>query len=181
MKPTQLTYIICFLFLITSCKNDPKSEPETQTTTETEQVVEQTTTKRPKKETYEMRKVRLELTPLNNAAVDIKSVFSDQAGSVAVMGSINGAPNTVYTAEIMEFKSSNTSDFTKTNLKKWSTNSGKFDPVSTDDNGRAIINYKTSDWCLGCDDDNRNIKGKVLVISEGENSNTTYVAASVIN
>lgn len=181
MKPTQLAYIICFLFLLTGCKNDPKSEPETQSTTETEQVAEQTPSKRPKKETYEMRKVRLELTPLNGATVDIKSVFSDQAGSVAVMGSIKGAPNTVYQAEIMEFKSGNLNDFSKSNLKEWYTKSGKLDPVSTDDNGRAIINYKTSDWCIGCNDDNRNIKGKVLVISEVKNSNTVYVAASSIN
>jgi Cu-Zn family superoxide dismutase len=180
MKPKQLIYIFCFLFFLTACKKDPKKESLNDTEIETEVSIDHTATNKPKKETYEMRKVRLELMPLNGAAVDIKSVFSDQAGSVAVMGSVKAAPNTTYTAEIMEFKSNNSSDFSTSNLKKWNPESGMLESVNTDENGKAIFNHKTSDWCLSCDDQTRNINGKVLVVSEGEGSGSKIVAVKII-
>lgn len=176
--------MICILVftLVVSCKNDPK---ETEINIdETETNVSASAPKAIKSASKEIKKIRLELQVQNESSVVTKGVFSDQAGAVALLASVKGTPKTTYTGEIMEFKSSNNSDFKLSNLKPWAPNNnasaGKIPSVVTDESGKSSISYSTSNWCIDCGDVNRNIKGKVFVISEQNGASAKIVAASII-
>ncbi len=177
--------MVCILAfaVIFSCKNDPK---ETEINVdETETNVSVSTPKAIKSASKEIKKIRLELQVQNESSVISKGVFSDQAGAVALLASVKGTPQTTYTGEIMEFKSNNNSDFKTSNLKPWNPSNeadgGKFASVITDENGRATMSHSNSNWCIDCGDANRNIKGKVFVISEQNGATSKIVAASEIN
>lgn len=38
----------------------------------------------------------------------------------------------------------------------------------TDKKGYASINFTTNEWCIGCDDDTKNIIGKAIIVHAGE-------------
>ncbi|MGF1556067.1 hypothetical protein [Paucihalobacter sp.] len=184
MKLKHFTYFILLVFSLNSCKNDPK-ETEVNTT-ETETNVVSTPIKAVKSMSKEIKKIRLDLQVLNESNVTTKGVFSDQAGAVALLASIKGEPQTTYAGEIMELKSNNTTDINSSNLKIWTPNgdksTGKIPAVVTDDNGRTAMSFSTSSWCIDCEDANKNIKGKVFVISEQKEKDNAFkiVAAGII-
>ena len=42
-----------------------------------------------------------------------------------------------------------------------------------DENGNASIKFETEEWCIGCDDENKNIIGKAVIIHQGEDDMTS--------
>ena len=50
---------------------------------------------------------------------------------------------------------------------------GDIGNVTADENGTAKISMETDEWCIGCDDDNKNILGKAIIVHQGEDDYTT--------
>lgn len=182
MKLKHLTYFVLFVLLLNACKNDPK---ETEVVTQdTESKVTSSTSKTIKYTSEENIKLRLDLQVLNESNVVSKAVFSSRSGVVVLLASVKGKPQTTYTGEVMELKSGKVLELNSSNFKTWSSNgdknANKIPSVITDDNGLATLNYSTMNWCLDCEDSNKNIKGKVLVLSEQIDNNSKIVAATII-
>lgn len=180
--------IFCFMVFsalcisISSCKNDSKASEVS--TAETETSVSPPEAKVIKSASKEIKKIRLNLQSLNESNVVAKGVFSDQAGAVALLASINGTPQTSYNATIMELKSVTSKELNASNLKQWTPNGdksvGSISSVITDENGRIAMSHSSSSWCIDCGDAAKNIKGKVLVISEQTTNSSKIVAATII-
>lgn len=53
---------------------------------------------------------------------------------------------------------------------KWGTrpyHKGDIGNFIADENGEASMTFKTDEWCLGCEDETKNILGKAIIIHEG--------------
>ncbi len=44
---------------------------------------------------------------------------------------------------------------------------GDIGNIQVEPNGRVIFNQVTDLWCIGCDDETKNILGKAIIIHEG--------------
>jgi Cu-Zn family superoxide dismutase len=45
---------------------------------------------------------------------------------------------------------------------------GDIGNFSVDENGNATVEFETDLWCLTCDDETKNIKGKAVIVHQGE-------------
>ncbi len=54
---------------------------------------------------------------------------------------------------------------------KWNSENGyhkgDIGNLEVDDEGNATISFETDQWCIGCDDDAKNIVGKAVIVHEG--------------
>ena len=54
---------------------------------------------------------------------------------------------------------------------KWGDSSGfhrgDIGNFTVDENGNGSVSFSTDLWCLGCDDKNRNILGKSIIVHKG--------------
>ena len=50
---------------------------------------------------------------------------------------------------------------------------GDIGNLEIDEKGNGIISKKTDLWCIGCDDENKNIIGKAIIIHEGADDMTS--------
>ena len=60
---------------------------------------------------------------------------------------------------------------TLVNHGKWGDSSGfhrgDIGNFTVDENGNGSVSFSTDLWCLGCDDKNRNILGKSIIVHKG--------------
>lgn len=50
---------------------------------------------------------------------------------------------------------------------------GDIGNVTADENGAAKISMETDEWCIGCDDETKNILGKAIIVHQGVDDYTT--------
>jgi superoxide dismutase, Cu-Zn family len=55
---------------------------------------------------------------------------------------------------------------------------GDIGNFTADDNGNAKITFSTSEWCIDCDDETKNIVGKGLIIHEGKDDYVSQPAGN---
>ena len=64
---------------------------------------------------------------------------------------------------------------------KWSDSErhkGDIGNFSADENGNGTIVFKTNEWCIGCEDETKNIIGKSLIIHKGADDFTSQPAGN---
>ena len=42
-----------------------------------------------------------------------------------------------------------------------------------DENGEGVVTFNTNEWCIGCDDETKNILGKAIIVHQGEDDLTS--------
>lgn len=50
---------------------------------------------------------------------------------------------------------------------------GDIGNLTADENGNAVISMETDEWCIGCDDETKNILGKAIIVHQGVDDYTT--------
>lgn len=112
--------------------------------------------------------------------------FTEKAGEVELdLNVYQLNPNSTHAAHIHEFGDCSAADgssagghWNPTSEKhgKWGEHehhAGDLGNLSTDANGTARLVMKTDKWCLGCEDPNKNILGKSIIIHAGADDFTT--------
>lgn len=61
---------------------------------------------------------------------------------------------------------------------KWGTEDGAYHRGDignfvADENGEGTVNFHTELWCIGCEDETKNIVGKAIIVHEGEDDLTS--------
>ena len=51
---------------------------------------------------------------------------------------------------------------------KQATTKGISETLKADQKGDAIITFETDQWCIGCDDETKNIIGKAVIVHQGK-------------
>lgn len=171
MKRISLSFLFCASLLIVGCKNDKKeAKDENSSTTEMSQETKQ----------EEVKKAKVTLEAKSDSKLSGNVVFTQENGEVTMTALIDGLAAGMHAIHIHENADCSAADGssagghwnpTHQDHGKWGSpngyHKGDIGNFKVDANGNGTITMTTDEWCIGCDDDAKNIVGKSVVIHDG--------------
>ncbi len=172
----RILFMIAVLTMIinTSCKNDKKETKMEESTEMTDSDMKSPDT------STEEKKVQVTLEPKSNSQVKGNVVFYQENGTVTMTAVIEGLSEGTHAIHIHEKADCSSEDgkstgghWNPTNQPhgKWGSSEGyhkgDIGNLTADSNGNATITMTTDEWCIGCDDSNKDIIGKAIIVHEG--------------
>ncbi|CAN5262328.1 superoxide dismutase family protein [soil metagenome] len=178
MKKASFTLFFCATLILSGCKNDKKNE-DRATPVDSNQTTQ----------SNEARKLRVTLEPKSGSNLSGNVVFSQENGEVSMTAIIDGLSEGLHAIHIHESADCSAQDGssagghwnpTKERHGKWGDSQGyhrgDIGNFKVDANGNGTITMTTDQWCIGCDDANKNIIGKAIVIHDGVDDFTSQPA-----
>ncbi|HSI68594.1 MAG TPA: superoxide dismutase family protein [Gillisia sp.] len=174
MKKLSLTFLFCAAIAFTGCKNENReNERDVLTDTEMETETERTS------ET-ESKKIRVTMEAKSGSNLSGNVVFTEENGEVTMTAIIDGLSEGMHAIHLHESADCSAEDGssagghwnpTRERHGKWGDpegyHKGDIGNFKVDANGNGTITMTTDEWCIGCDDDNKNIIGKSVVVHDG--------------
>lgn len=174
MKKINILLIALALSVI-ACKNDKK---KTEAKEEVIEVVEE------KVETP--KKLKIALNAKSNSNVSGNAVFKEENGTVTMTAIIDGLEPGSHAIHIHQTADCSSDDGksagghwnpTAKPHGKWGAETGyhkgDIGNFIADENGNGTITHSTDEWCIGCDDENKNIVGKAVIVHAGADDFTS--------
>ncbi|WP_100614886.1 superoxide dismutase family protein [Confluentibacter citreus] len=172
----KLRYIIILTALsLAACKNEKKQEPAMDIeTVETE--MEASITK----------ELNITLNPKSDSKATGTIIFKEENGTVNLHAMITGLTPGEHAIHIHEKSDCSAPDgasagghWNPTNQPhgKWGAETGyhkgDIGNFTADENGNGMVMFTTDEWCIGCDDETKNIIGKGVIVHAGVDDFTT--------
>lgn len=169
----KIAVLLLALFISISCKNAKKETETIPSNSVSEQVVTS-------------KKVTVNLEPKSNSHVTGSVIFTEENGIVTMNATLTGLESGVHAIHIHESSDCSSPDgkstgghWNPTNQPhgKWGASSGyhkgDIGNFTADENGNGSISLSTNEWCIDCDDANKNIIGKAIIVHAGTDDFTT--------
>lgn len=171
MKIRNIMLLACLAFALVSCKNDKKTE-DSQTGHEGHE----------HEEVVKSEKIRVSvlLEPRSDSNTTGRVNFIEENGVVTLYAEIEGLDPGTHAIHLHEFSDCSAADGTSTGGHwnptfekhgKWGDaegyHRGDIGNFEVGDNGIGNIEFKTDLWCIGCDDETKNIIGKSVIVHAG--------------
>ncbi|WP_127021124.1 superoxide dismutase family protein [Flagellimonas beolgyonensis] len=169
MKKLQIAALGLLLVTAFSCKQAKKEAEET-----TEEVVETVV------ETIEPKVITFTMEPKSDSNVNGEVVFTEQDGKVIMRATFTGLEPGEHAIHLHEKADCSAADGTSTGGHwnptfqphgKWGDeggyHKGDIGNFTADADGNAVLEFSTDQWCMGCDDDTKNIIGKAVIVHKG--------------
>lgn len=160
------------LLAVVSCKEAKKEA--TDATTEIEAVAEDI------KEEVMAESITFMMEPKSGSSVKGEVSFSEENGTVTMTGTFTGLSEGEHAIHIHQTADCSSDDgkstgghWNPTNEPhgKWGAkegyHKGDIGNMMADSDGNALIELSTDQWCIGCDDENKNIVGKAIIVHQG--------------
>ncbi|MGB5171401.1 superoxide dismutase family protein [Eudoraea sp.] len=173
MKKLQLIGLILVLAISYQCKDAKKETQETMSdeVEATEVIVE---------EVVDVEIITFKMEPKSESMVQGEVTFTESDGMVSMSAVLSGLTEGEHAIHIHE-KADCSSDDGKSTGGHWNPTHephGKWGAVegyhkgdignfTADEEGNAVVEFETDQWCLGCDDENKNIVGKAVIVHQG--------------
>jgi len=170
MKRISLTLLFCATLALVGCKNEKKEE-NIEKVWDTEMI---------KETPNEVKKATVTLEPKSDSKLSGNVVFTQENGEVTMTAIIDGLAEGMHAIHIHENADCSASDGssagghwnpTHENHGKWGDSqgyhAGDIGNFKVDANGHGTITMTTDKWCIGCDDSNKDILEKSVVIHDG--------------
>jgi len=184
MKKVSLLLASAMLVFATSCKEDKKDDSDDMDDVMTEETMEEEMDMEDDKmemdENMEMKKAMATLMPASNSKLSGKVMFTQKDGKVMMEAEIMGLTEGEHAIHIHEKGNCSSADGksagghwnpTDQPHGKWGDDkgfhSGDIGNFKTDANGKGMISMSTDMWCIGCDDEKKNIVGKAIIVHDG--------------
>ena len=166
------------ILALASCKNQEKeaSDPAVE---EAQQTVEQT-------EEVEVKMVNMRLEPKSGSSAVGRIKFREENGTVYMEMAVKGLEPGTHAVHIHEKADCSADDGTSSGGHwnptfephgAWGDEAGfhrgDIGNFEADENGQAVFSFSTDLWCLGCDDESKNILGKAIIVHAGEDDLTS--------
>lgn len=162
--------------LATSCKKDEKKKEVT------EEKIEETVTE----VVTSPKKVTMKLAPKSDSKAAGSVVFKETDGMVSMTAVLGGLSEGTHAIHIHE-KADCSSDDGKSSGGHWNPTAqphgkwgdatgyhkGDIGNFEADENGNGTITITTDQWCIGCEDPNKNILGKAIIVHQGADDFTS--------
>jgi len=175
MKKIGLSIIAIALIAFTSCKEEKKeSLKEVEKTEEVKKEIN------PSKNSTEKIVVRVRLESKSGSEATGKMIFTEKNGEVTLDAKFMGLSPGTHAIHIHEKADCSSEDGksagghwnpTFQNHGKWGDENGyhkgDIGNIEVDENGYGKISVKTNEWCIGCDDETKNILGKAIIVHQG--------------
>lgn len=155
-----------------SCKDEKKEAKDTEDT-KTEEKIE-------KKEESATKTLEMALEPKSDSNVSGKVVFTETEGLVTMVATLSSLSEGEHAIHIHEKADCSSPDGKSTGghwnptLKphgKWGAKEGyhrgDIGNFKADADGNGNITFSTNEWCIGCDDEKKNIVGKAIIVHQG--------------
>ncbi|QDO95662.1 superoxide dismutase family protein [Formosa sediminum] len=131
--------------------------------------------------------IKVTLQAKSDSKVSGTVVFTEINNTVKMLAELEGLnPKTVHAIHLHEKADCSSHDakssgghWNPTNTKhgKWGDDQGyhrgDIGNFTTDENGKATVNFSTDEWCIKCQDTTRTITGRGIIIHEGTDDYTT--------
>jgi Cu-Zn family superoxide dismutase len=170
MKNLKLLTLVFSILVITSCKENKK---------ETEEVVESEVEEIVKEDSAE-KKLSIMLSPKSDSNVEGTINFTEKNGMVTMVGTITGLEEGEHAIHIHQTADCSSADGTSAGGHwnptgqphgAWGDASGyhkgDIGNFNVNANGRGEVTMTTDEWCIGCDDDTKDILGKAIIVHIG--------------
>ncbi|MFS4456702.1 superoxide dismutase family protein [Maribacter sp. 2304DJ31-5] len=168
-KIVKLPAALFTLLVFFSCKETKKGTSETK-----EEVMEEV------KEEIMAESIKFMMEPKSDSHVKGEVSFKDENGTVKMMASLSGLSEGEHAIHIHQTADCSSADgkstgghWNPTNEPhgKWGAaegyHKGDIGNFTADADGNAIVEFSTDQWCIGCDDENKNIIGKAVIVHQG--------------
>ncbi|SHG22516.1 superoxide dismutase family protein [Flagellimonas flava] len=170
MKKIQAIAMGLLLIAATSCKQ-AKKEAETKA----EEVVEEV-----KEEVVEVKSITFSMEAKSDSEVSGKVTFTEENGNVIMKAMLSGLSEGEHAIHIHEKADCSSADGKSTGghwnptfqpHAKWGAeggyHKGDIGNFVADADGSATVDFATNEWCIGCDDETKNIVGKAVIVHQG--------------
>ena len=185
----QLSFaILCSAALIfTGCRNENQSAVDRveENTLETQNE----TANGAATENGEPKELTIEIEPRSNSNLSGEAVFTEENGQVTMTAIIDGLSEGLHAIHLHESADCSAEDGssagghwnpTAEKHGEWGDaagyHRGDIGNFKVDANGNGTITKTTDQWCIGCDDQNKNIVGKAVVVHDGVDDFTSQPA-----
>ncbi len=178
MKTVQLMAIGLLLVSSFSCKEAKKENNEASD--EMNEAVEEI------KEAVSVETIKFTMEPKSDSDVQGEVVFTEENGIVKMTATFSGLTEGEHAIHIHEKADCSSADgkstgghWNPTNEPhgKWGVaegyHKGDIGNLTGDADGNATLEFSTDQWCIGCDDGNKNIVGKAVIVHQGVDDFTT--------
>lgn len=162
MKKSIFVIAITLFCFVLSCKNDKN-----------EKTVDHTITP-------DTKELVIVLEPKNESNVTGKVVFVEHKGNVSIKAMFKGLSEGTHAIHIHEKADCSSADGKSTGGHwnptgqphgKWGDaegyHKGDIGNFDADANGNASLSFSTNEWCIGCDDEKKNVIGKAIIVHQG--------------
>lgn len=177
MKKLFFILSMCALVVSTSCKNDKKDDAKMDDSSE----MKDADMKQDEMSTSnEMKKVQVALESKSDSQVKGNAVFTEEDGVVTMIAVVGGLTEGTHAIHIHEKGDCSATDgasagghWNPTNKPhgKWGSadgyHKGDIGNLQANAQGNATVTLSTDEWCIGCDDQNKNILGKGIIVHAG--------------
>ncbi|MGX1929272.1 superoxide dismutase family protein [Flagellimonas sp. 2504JD4-2] len=153
-----------------SCKQAKK---EAETTSE--EIVEEI-----QEEIVEVKSIKFSMESKSDSNVSGEVTFTEENGNVIMKASLSGLTEGEHAIHIHEKADCSSADGKSTGghwnptfqpHAKWGAeggyHKGDIGNFVADAEGNATVDFATSEWCIGCDDETKNIVGKAVIVHQG--------------
>lgn len=178
MKRSSIVALALLLGLGYSCK-EAKKETES-VSEEVEETVEAV------KEEIEETEISFKMEPKSDSNVQGTVNFLDRDGKVAMSATFSGLTPGSHAIHLHEKADCSAADATSTGGHwnptsqphgKWGDEGGyhlgDIGNFTADADGNAELEFETDRWCIGCEDPNRDILGKAVIVHQGSDDFTS--------
>jgi len=166
MKITTKLFLLAGLVFFSACKNDKKTDTSgEETTTQVEETVD------------DFKLAYAILEPRSGSNAIGKAEFTEENGVVTFYSEVSNLSPGMHAVHLHENSDCSADDassagghWNPTFAKhgKWGDpegyHRGDIGNFEADENGSMIIKFETDQWCIGCDDESKNILGKSIII-----------------
>lgn len=178
MKKIQATALGLILITAFSCKQAKKDAEETAT--EAEEIVDEVVEK------VESKSITFEMEPKSDSNVAGDVTFTEENGKVVMKATFSGLSEGEHAIHLHEKADCSSADGTSTGGHwnptfqphgKWGAeegyHKGDIGNFVADAEGDATVDFATGEWCIGCDDETKNILGKAVIVHQGVDDYTS--------
>ncbi len=160
------------LLAVVSCKEVKKEANDAAA--EVEAVVEEV------KEKTMAQNITFMMEPKSDSKVKGEVSFTDENGTIKMTGTFSGLTAGEHAIHLHETADCSSADgkstgghWNPTNEPhgKWGDaagyHKGDIGNFTADADGNATVTFSTDQWCIGCEDENKNILGKAVIVHQG--------------
>lgn len=182
MKRISLGLLLSAAVFFSSCRNENQTG-EDRVEEHTNQTQNSTTAEQNQKESQEL-KVEIESKSDSNLSGTV--VFTEENGEVTMKAEFSGLTEGTHAIHLHENADCSAEDGSSAgghwnptfeDHGEWGDENGHhkgdIGNFNADADGNATVNFSTDKWCIGCDDNTKNIIGTAVVVHDGVDDYTS--------
>ncbi|WP_111683882.1 superoxide dismutase family protein [Winogradskyella tangerina] len=172
MKHFRITLLVFSIIFMTACKNDNKDSKVEET--------EDVEIKKTVEENVEIKKITMSLDPKSDSEVSGSVTFTEENGEVKMVAEMTGLSEGEHAIHIHQKADCSSPDGKSTGGHwnptaqphgKWGDatgyHKGDIGNFMVGADGIGNVEFATSEWCIGCGDDTKDILGKAIIVHQG--------------